>query len=303
MPELPEVETTRRGLAPHVDGLCILRAELKLPKLLKASPARGLRAAEGRCILGLRRRAKHLWLDLEGGLTLCVHLGMSGQLTWWDPARQDSPGFMRHKRTGLQKSAGQHAPDKHTHLLLHLEGGGRVQYRDPRQFGALRLLATEALERTAPFAGLGPEPLAPDFTAASLLKALKARRSPLKALLLDQHLLAGVGNIYADEALHAAGLHPLRKGASLRPEEASALWKSLRRVLRQGIRLGGSSISDYVNAEGKRGGNQEQLKAYGRAGLPCHHCGALLERILVVQRSTVYCPHCQILRPARSRKA
>jgi formamidopyrimidine-DNA glycosylase len=303
MPELPEVETTRRGLEPRIRGRRILRVELSLPKLLKAAPAGGLKSAEGRRILGLRRRAKHLWMDLEGGLTLCIHLGMSGQLTWWDPALPDSPGFLRHRHTGLQKTAGQHAPDAHTHLLLHLQGGGRVQYRDPRQFGALRLLPTAGLERTPPFAGLGPEPLEPGFTAQGLAERLKARRSPLKALLLDQAVLAGVGNIYADEALHASGLHPLRRGSSLRPEEASALWQSLRRALRQGIRLGGSSISDYVNAEGRRGGNQEQLKAYGRAGLPCLRCGTRLKRIQVVQRSTVFCPRCQRSSGGSSRKA
>jgi formamidopyrimidine-DNA glycosylase len=249
-------------------------------------------------VLGLRRRAKHLWMDVEGGLTLCVHLGMSGQLTWWDPARPDSPGFLRHRATGLQKTPSQHAPDAHTHFLLHMEGGGRVQYRDPRQFGALRLLATQGLELQPPFAGLGPEPLGTAFSAQGLAERLRAHRGPLKALLLDQHVLAGVGNIYADEALHAAGLHPLRKGSSLRLAEARALWLGLRRVLRQGIRLGGSSISDFVDAEGRRGGNQEQLKAYGRAGQPCRRCGALLQRIQVVQRSTVFCPSCQRARRA-----
>jgi formamidopyrimidine-DNA glycosylase len=260
-----------------------------------------LKALEGRRILGLRRRAKHLWMDVEGGWTLCVHLGMSGQLTWWDHACEDSAGFMRHRHTGLEKTPGQHAPDRHTHFLLHLQGGDRVQYRDPRQFGCLRLLPTAQLELCEPFKSLGPEPLDPAFTPQAFAQRLRLRRGRLKALLLDQHLVAGTGNIYADEALFCARLHPLRLAQSLTPGEAEALFASLRAVLEQGIALGGTSISDYVNAEGKSGGNQEQLKAYGRAGRPCLRCGTALKHTLVSQRSTVFCPHCQPLGSARGR--
>jgi formamidopyrimidine-DNA glycosylase len=265
MPELPEVETTRRGLQPRIQGRRILRAELRLPKLLRAAPAAGLKALEGRRILGLRRRAKHLWMDVEGGWTLCVHLGMSGQLTWWDHACEDSAGFMRHRHTGLEKTPGQHAPDRHTHFLLHLQGGDRVQYRDPRQFGCLRLLPTAQLELCEPFKSLGPEPLDPAFTPQAFAQRLR------------------------------------RLAQSLTPGEAEALFASLRAVLEQGIALGGTSISDYVNAEGKSGGNQEQLKAYGRAGRPCLRCGTALKHTLVSQRSTVFCPHCQPLGSARGR--
>jgi formamidopyrimidine-DNA glycosylase len=293
MPELPEVETTRRGLEPRVKGRVIERAELRLPKLLQGCPAAGLdRALAGRRILAVGRRAKHLLIRLSGGLTLGVHLGMSGQLTFWDHRRRDAGGFLRHYRTGLQKTPTQHAPDKHTHLLLHLKGGDRVQYRDPRQFGRLRLYHGDPL-RQPPLAGLGPEPLDPALTARAFGERLAARRGMLKALLLNQAFVAGIGNIYADEALFCARLHPRRRAETLGPAERARLFACVRKVLRQGIAQGGTSFSDFIGADGARGGNQERLLAYGRGGEPCLRCGAALARTLVGQRSTVFCPHCQ----------
>lgn len=292
MPELPEVETIRRGLEPKAVGRVVERAELRLPKLARdgSLPWERLRGAR---ITAVRRRGKHLLVDFTGGLTLAVHLGMSGQLTFWDHTAADAPGFMRHRHTGLQKTPTQHAPDRHTHFLLHLRGGDRIQYRDPRQFGRLRLLATPKVAATPPFDALGPEPFDPALTPAAFRAALAAHRTRLKPLLLDQRVIAGVGNIYADEALFGAGLHPLTPAAALTLAQAGALLASIRGVLRQGIENGGSSIADFIGADGAAGANQERLRVYGRGGERCVRCGAELVRTLVAQRGTVHCPRCQ----------
>jgi formamidopyrimidine-DNA glycosylase len=293
VPELPEVETLLRGLQPKALGQKVAGVKLTLKKLLVAAPPEGLGALQGKKVLGLRRRAKHLLIDFEAGLTLGVHLGMSGQLTYWSPEAQDAPGFMRHRHTGLQKTAGQHAPDKHTHCLVYFESGQRLQYRDPRQFGRLRLFVTSEEMQTEPYARLGPEPLDKAFTPRDFYMRLQQHRCQLKPLIMNQRFLSGIGNIYADEGLFLAGLHPCRLAHKLSPAQANALLKSLRKVLQKGIANGGSSIADFIGADGQSGSNQDSLQVYGRSQEPCPRCGKILKHLVVAQRSTVVCAHCQ----------
>lgn len=298
MPELPEVETIRRGLEPRVRGRRIARAQVRLKKLVRGLSAAALeRGLAGRRILGLGRRAKYLLFHLEGGKTLLVHLGMSGQLSYWDRRKPDSDRFLVSPLTGLQRAATQHAPDRHTHAILTLDRdkGDRIQYRDIRQFGHLRLLDTAALEALPGIRRLGIEPLAPGFGPASLEAALRGRRGMLKALLLNQSAVVGLGNIYSDEACWRARIHPRQDVARLRPAERRALAEAIPAVLEQALGKGGTTLMDYRQSDGSHGLNQHALKAYGRAGLPCPRCGTAMARTQVSQRTTVFCPRCQRL--------
>jgi formamidopyrimidine-DNA glycosylase len=293
LPELPEVETIRRGLEPKVKDRTILRAEVRLAKQVEGLPVADFcRKMAGQKIVSVDRRGKFLLFGLGRG-TLAIHLGMSGQVTYWDHARQDSPGFLVHRHTGLQKTPGQHAPDKHTHALFHLDQGDRIQYRDIRQFGLLRFLAPGELERWPSISRLGLEPLAKDYTFERFEALLERHKGGLKARLLAQHPVAGLGNIYADEALYLASLHPLKKIQALKEAERRALFEAIPLVLRKGIRNGGTTLMDFRGAEGEHGSNQNSLQVYGRAGENCYRCGAVLSKILVAQRTTVYCPRCQ----------
>lgn len=300
MPELPEVETIRRGLAPKAVGRRIVSAQVRLKKQVRGMAAAAFeRAVAGRRITALRRRAKFLLFDLEGAKTLLIHLGMSGQVSYWDRRKPDDGRFHVSPLTGLQRVATQHAPDRHTHVLLTLDRdkGDRIQYRDIRQFGYLRLLDTPAVEALPSIRRLGLEPLDPGFTRAAFESALRGRRGMLKALLLNQSAVVGLGNIYSDEACWASRLHPRRDVAGLDPAERAALFKAIPAVLRQALGNGGTSLMDYRKSDGTHGLNQDRLKAYGRASEPCLRCGAELSRIQVSQRTTVFCRLCQ--RPPR----
>jgi formamidopyrimidine-DNA glycosylase len=296
MPELPEVETIRRGLEPKVLGRRIHHAEVRLKKQVRGMAAAAFeRAVAGRKILALSRRAKFLLFDLSGGKTLLIHLGMSGQVSYWDRAKPDDDRFQVSPLTGLQRVATQHAPDKHTHVLLTLDRdkGDRIQYRDIRQFGYLRLLETAAVEALPSIRRLGIEPLGPAFTRAAFDGALKPRRGMLKALLLNQAAVVGLGNIYSDEACFRAGLHPRQDVGRLKEAQRQALFEAIPAVLQQALGNGGTTLMDYRRSDGTHGLNQDQLKAYGRAGLPCVNCGTVLKKTLVSQRTTVFCPKCQ----------
>ena len=298
MPELPEVETIRRGLEPHLQGRTLLRAEVRLKKQVRGMAAAAFeKALAGRRFLGLRRRAKFLLFDLDGGKTLLGHLGMSGQISYWDHRKKDDGRFVVSPLTGLQRSPSQHAPDRHTHVLLHLDHGDRVQYRDIRQFGYLRLLDTEAVERLPSIQRLGIEPLGPRFTWSAFKAAMGTRRGMLKALLLNQAAVVGLGNIYSDEACFAAGIHPRQRLARLKEPQWRALHQAIPKVLEQALGNGGTTLMDFRGADGQHGLNQDRLQAYGRAGEPCLRCGRVLKKIQVSQRTTVFCPHCQRLRP------
>jgi len=297
VPELPEVETIRRGLLPRIKGRRIERAEVRLKKQVRGMGAAAFeKALAGRRIVGLERRAKFLLFGLDSGLTLLGHLGMSGQISYWDHRKKDSDRFAVSPLTGLQRTPTQHAVDKHTHVLLHLDRGDRVQYRDTRQFGYLRLLPTAQVAALPSIARLGLEPLGPAFTWEAFARALGQRRGGIKALLLGQAAVVGLGNIYSDEACFRAGLHPRQRLERLREPQRRALYEAIPAVLAQALANGGTTLMDYRGADGQHGLNQDRLQAYGRAGEPCLRCGRTLKKILVSQRSTVFCPSCQRLR-------
>lgn len=292
MPELPEVETIRRGLLPQILGCRIVGVVTGDPKIFGGETESLVRRLSGEEILALDRRGKYLVFRLRNSF-LVIHLGMTGQVTLRDPELPDSPGFLRHPATLLQR-ARQHAPDRHTHLQLELDSGRTLCLRDPRKFGKVLLLdgATSALDEFFT-PRLGLEPLGPGYTLPGFLKRLAGRKAPVKAVLLDQRVVAGVGNIYADEALFAAGIHPCRRVHRLRPKEKERLFSAIVQVLELGIHFGGTTLRDYVDSDGERGGFQDELQVYGRTDEPCRCCGTGIRKIYLSQRGTHFCPRCQ----------
>jgi formamidopyrimidine-DNA glycosylase len=275
MPELPEVETVRRRLAPVLEGATIDRAEIVDPRLTRpVEPAFVADALVGERITAVERRGKYLLWRMESGRTLVVHLRMTGSL--------------RHARSGELPE------DAYRRAFLGLDSGIDVAYRDVRRFGTWELL-DPAHVRPYFALRLGPEPLAPSFTAARLTRLAAGRRAPVKAFLLDQRRIAGIGNIYADEALWRARIHPRRPTGELTEEELSRLHRAARAALRRGVDLQGSTLRDYVTPDGDSGGMQHEFHVYGRFGEPCDRCGRPIERIVVAGRGTWYCPHCQQL--------
>jgi formamidopyrimidine-DNA glycosylase len=261
MPELPEVETIARMLAPRLTGRRIRRVEIRSRRVL-AGDRDLLKVLRGRLVERVSRRAKFLLLHLDRGV-LAIHLGMTGHLRW----------------------NGQAGP--YTRAVIVFDRG-RLLFDDARQFGRL-----EASEEGLPprLEKLGPE--APAITVEELARRLAGRRAPIKALLMDQHILAGLGNIYSDEALFRAGIHPQTPGGRLSRERLARLVRAIRRVLAEAIAAGGSSVSDYVNADGEPGWFQFRHRVYRRTGQPCLRCGAPIRRIVIAQRGTHYCPRCQ----------
>lgn len=273
MPELPEVETVRRRLRPVLEGATIARAEIVDSRLTRpVDPAFVADALVGERIAAVERRGKYLLWRLDSGRTLVVHLRMTGAL--------------RHA------PAGELPDDAYRRATLALDTGAEVGYRDVRRFGTWELLDDGHL-RPYLAARLGPEPLAPSFTAARLARLLEGRRAPIKAFLLDQRRLAGVGNIYADEALWRARIHPRRPAGELRHDEIARLHRAIRAALRRGVELQGSTLRDYVTPDGESGGMQREFHVYGRLGEPCDRCGRPIERTVVAGRGTWLCPHCQ----------
>jgi formamidopyrimidine-DNA glycosylase len=280
MPELPEVETIARDLRPQLAGRRIESVHLtRDPAIRKRlvrhpNPTKFVRSLRGRTIRAVERRGKYLVMPLDqDGQRLVVHLGMTGHLRVWEP---------------------EEAPVKHTHLRVLLDSGLELRYDDPRQFGRLLLGTQEELVAGRAFpAKLGPEPIHGDLTEAEFDKIVKSRRRPIKSALLDQSFLAGVGNIYADEACFRAGIRPSRWTHRLTARERRALYSAIQEVLENSIAARGSSIINYVDAFGVRGGNQEKLLVYGRRGEPCVKCGTPLQGTRLAGRGTVYCRKCQ----------
>lgn len=276
MPELPEVETVVRDLCrAGLAGRAIRAVRLSWPRTVAPlAPAAFARRLRGRTIRSIRRRAKYLVLTLSGGDTLLVHLRMTGR---FDFAAAGAP------------------PDRHTRVALQLEDGRELRYLDPRKFG--RWTLTREPRRILD--ALGPEPLSADFQAARFAAALARRRRLLKPLLLDQTFVAGLGNIYTDEALWDARLHPLRRADTLTPREAQRLYAAIRRVLRRGVARRGTSLgsgrANYYSVGGRRGRNQDGLRVFRRTGEPCPRCRAPIRRLTVGQRGTHLCPACQTL--------
>ena len=272
MPELPEVEVLRRSLEPAVVGVRIERVRT-WNRALREPVSRGLsRRVAGRRIERLRRRAKYLLIDLEGGVTVVVHLGMSGRFTLVPEEEPRQP---------------------HEHVALYLDSGRRLRLRDPRRFGLMFTRATNRLPADRHFRHLGVEPLGPDFDGAFLAAAARGRRAPVKNFLLDGRIVVGVGNIYASEALFRAGIHPRRSVARLSKVRWERLAESVRAVLRSAITQGGTTLNDFTDGAGEPGYFQVSLSVYDREGEPCPRCDGSVRRIVQGNRSTYYCPGCQ----------
>lgn len=301
MPELPEVETVRRGLAPVMEGARIVEAIARRPDLRWPLPERFAERLVGRRVAGLGRRAKYLTADLEPGAgqpaeVLVMHLGMSGSFRIEMPeAEIATPGAFALPRS---KAAA------HDHVEFGFEGGARIVYNDPRRFGAMLLVPRAELAAHPLFRDLGPEPLGNAFDAATLAAACAGRRAPIKAVLLDQSVVAGLGNIYVCEALHRTGIAPDRPAASLTDGSGLTrhptapiprLVEAIREVLDAAIRAGGSTLRDHAQVDGTLGYFQHTFRAYGRAGQPCltPGCGGQIERLVQSGRSTFYCASCQ----------
>ncbi len=291
MPELPEVETIRRGLEQRLPGGRIREVELRPCRVFRDDPELLSQQLPGQRFEAFRRRGKFLIIELSDWFWI-VHLGMTGQLTVRLPERPDSPRFLRHPATGLQRVR-QHAPDHHTHLHALLEDGRELLYRDVRKFGRQLLLPRDEDRLRSHFAHLGLEPFGEEYRWEAFRGRLDGRKLAIKSLLLQQNVVAGVGNIYADEALFEARIHPCSRVHRLRRYEQKRLFEAIPEVLRRGVRFGGTTLRDYLDSDGQQGTNQDELRVYGRPEEPCPRCGTPIEKIVVSQRGTHYCPQCQ----------
>jgi len=286
MPELPEVETVRRGLAPVLEGQTIARADLRRPDLRWPFPPDMEARLTGQRVLALRRRSKVILADLASGETLLIHLGMSGRMLISGAGGRDMPGRFRHAHP---------APEKHDHVVLDMGNGARVTFNDPRRFGAMDLCATDGLDSHTWLAALGPEPLGNSFHDGYLVARLRGRNTPIKAALMDQRTVAGLGNIYACEALFRAGIAPPRRAGRISARRIATLVPAIRDTLRAAIAAGGSSLRDYRQADGDLGYFQHTFRVYGRAGQPClaPGCTGTVVRTVQAGRSSFHCPRCQ----------
>lgn len=282
MPELPEVETVRRGLEPVMTGQVIARARINRPDLRWPFPPRMAERLEGQTVLRLRRRSKYILADLGSDETLLIHLGMSGRML----VSGDPLGRFVHDHP---------APEKHDHVVLDMASGARITFNDPRRFGAMDLMPTATAEAHPLLAKLGPEPLGNTFDEDYLVAALRAKNTPVKSALLDQRIVAGLGNIYVCEALFRAGISPARRAGRIAKPRVAALVPIIRAVLSDAIAAGGSSLRDFRQADGELGYFQHAFDVYDREGLPCRHegCGGAVKRIVQSGRSSFYCPSCQ----------
>jgi formamidopyrimidine-DNA glycosylase len=291
MPELPEVETVRRSLQDHLPGRTVQRVEVRDQLVLRGQPVcELLKGLEGQTFASLERHGKLLFFPLKGG-SLIVHLGMTGQLTVRLPDRSDTE-FVRHQKTGLQRTL-QHPPDKHTHISLHLDGELSLHYRDIRKFGRVFMVPQTQREGIVTRFGLGVDPLSEAYSRAYVANSLKTRKTPIKSALLDQRFLAGLGNIYVDEALFLAGIRPGRAAYRVKGRSLDRLTEAIPQVLLKGVEAGGTTLRDFISGTGQAGYNQEGLVAYGRYGQPCIGCGAPLRRGSFAGRTTTWCANCQ----------
>lgn len=282
MPELPEVETVRRGLAPAMEGAVVARADVNRPDLRWPFPEKMAERLTGQQVLGLRRRSKYILADLGSGETLLIHLGMSGRML----VSGDPLGQFVHQHP---------APEKHDHVVLHMDNGARITFNDPRRFGAMDLLDTATADQHKLLAVLGPEPLGNAFNEDHLIAAFEGKNTPVKSALLDQRIVAGLGNIYVCEALYRAGISPMRKAGRISKQRVATLVPIIRDVLAEAIEAGGSSLRDFRQADGELGYFQHRFDVYGREGEPCRTQGCSHEVTRIVQsgRSSFYCRSCQ----------
>ena len=282
MPELPEVETVRAGLVPVMEGRVITRAEVRRPDLRFAFPPGMEGRLTGARVDHLRRRSKYILADLSTGETLLIHLGMSGRLLVSGAIQ----GGFHHDHP---------AAAKHDHVVLDMEGGARVTFNDARRFGAMDLIATAGADTHKLLRALGPEPLGNAFHEEYLAARLNGRTMPIKAALLDQRIVAGLGNIYVSEALFRSGIDPRRAAGELTAKKISVLVPIIREVLSEAIAAGGSSLRDYRQTDGELGYFQHAFRVYDREGSPCPTpgCKGQITRIVQSGRSTFFCPRCQ----------
>jgi len=287
MPELPEVETVRRGLAPAMEGARFAKVEVRRGDLRWPLPKGFAENLHGKTVEGLGRRAKYLLADLSSGEVLMMHLGMSGSFRL---GKDSTPGKYHHERS---KSGA------HDHVVFHMSNGATVTFNDPRRFGSMKLVARAKLDQEPLLRALGPEPLGNEFDAAMLAKACAGKKTSLKAALSDQRVVAGLGNIYVCEALFRAGLSPKRRASTIADREgkpnvrAVSLVVAIKAVLADAIDAGGSSLRDHRRADGSLGDFQHNFRVYDREGEPCPGCRGRIKRIVQVGRSTFYCPSCQ----------
>lgn len=286
MPELPEVETVRRGLVPVLEGKRILRAEARRPDLRFPLPQRFAERLSGKRVERLTRRAKYILAELDSGETLLLHLGMSGRIT----IHGQTIGTFYH-----DASAGHGQPGPHDHVAIDIEGGPRITYTDHRRFGFMDLMPTAGRDGHKLLARLGPEPLGGTWDRSALMASLQAKRTPIKSALLDQHIVAGLGNIYVCEALYRARVSPLRMAASVTSRQGLALVSAVKTVLTEAIDAGGSTLRDFKHTDGDLGYFQHTFTVYDREGEACQtpRCTGTVERLVQSGRSTFYCPLCQ----------
>ncbi len=282
MPELPEVETVRRGLAPVMEGASIAAAEVRRPDLRWPFPERMAERLTGQRVERLRRRSKYILADLSSGESLLIHLGMSGRML----ISGVTLGQFHHEMR---------VPEAHDHVVLDMTSGARITFNDARRFGMMDLVPTEAAEAHKLLAALGPEPLGNGFDEDYLVARFRGKAAPVKAALLDQGIVAGLGNIYVSEALHRAGISPRRLAGNVPKAKVRGLVPIIRDVLSEAIEAGGSSLRDHRQPDGELGYFQHAFRVYDRAGEPCPTpgCSGTIRRIVQSGRSSFYCPVCQ----------
>lgn len=282
MPELPEVETVRRGLAPVMEGVVIAQADVNRPDLRWPFPQDMSKRLTGQKVVQLRRRSKYVLADLSSGESLLIHLGMSGRML----ISGDPLGQFVHAHP---------AAEKHDHVVFHMANGARITFNDPRRFGAMDLLDTATANDHKLLSAIGPEPLGNTFNEAHLVAALDGRNMPIKSALLDQRIVAGLGNIYVCEVLYRARIHPARKAGRISAKRVAGLVPIIREVLSEAIEAGGSTLRDFKQADGELGYFQHSFDVYGRETEPCRtpDCTSTIGRIVQSGRSSFYCPTCQ----------
>jgi formamidopyrimidine-DNA glycosylase len=289
MPELPEVETVRLGLQPVLEGFRLTDVETRRGDLRIPFPKDFVARTKGRKVKSLRRRAKYILADLDSGESLVIHLGMSGRMSVYAQGKQRRIGSYVYDKA--PEGAGQ---GKHDHVVFETDAPARIIFNDHRRFGLMALVDTERLEEDKLFKGIGVEPLSDGFNTAYLAKALDGKKTPIKSALLDQRLIAGLGNIYVCEALFRSGISPKKLAGSIKRERLPALVTAIKKVLKDAIAAGGSTLRDHAQATGDPGNFQHHFLVYGREGKPCKlSCKGTVKRIVQAGRSTFYCPKCQ----------
>ena len=290
MPELPEVETVRLGLMPALEGRTIVTARIRRGDLRIPFPPHFAERLTGQKVLRLTRRAKYLLAELASGETLVIHLGMSGRMSVYAEGRQRKLGNYVYDTPPEGAGRG-----KHDHVVFETDAPARIVFTDHRRFGLMTLIATDKLEQDPLFKDIGIEPLSDGFDAAYLVKALDGKKTPIKSALLDQRVVAGLGNIYVCEALFRAGISPKRLAGSITRERIAPLVAAIKTVLKDAIAAGGSTLRDHAQATGDPGNFQHHFRVYGREGKPCRKkgCRGTVKRIVQAGRSTFYCPTCQ----------